>query len=77
MILHRGADNSTANVSAFTQGVRQINAAALQDSYIKTKKTEIQYFFVTPPTKFQDLYDNSMILHKCADNSTANVSAFT
>ena len=34
-------------------------------------------FFVTHPTQFQDLYENSMILHRCADNSTANVSAFT
>ena len=70
--------NSSAKVSAFTQRVREINAATLQDSYVKTiKETAIQHLFVTSPAQFQDLSENSMILHRCADNSTANVSAFT
>ena len=66
--------NSSAKVSAFTQRVREINAATLQDSYVKTiKETAIQHLFVTSPGQFQDLSENSMILHRCADNSTINI----
>ena len=41
------------------------------------KKTENQHLFVTSPTQFQDLYEHSMFLRRCATNSAAKTSAFT
>ena len=43
----------------------------------KTNKNENQQLFVTSPTQFQNLYENSMFLQRCATNSASKASAFT